>query len=87
MGKALEARPSYKILGALLFMQLGFSAGSSAVSLLAKSYASRTVQLDQPIDSDRTEARQQRGRRCAVVLDVRSYFVRELASPFVAGIV
>lgn len=77
MGKALEARPSYKILGALLFMQLGLSAGSSAVSLLAKSYAARTVQPNQPIGSVGAEARQQQRRRCAVVLDVRSHFICE----------
>ena len=39
VGKALEQRSSYRVLGVLLFLQLALSAGASAATLLMASLA------------------------------------------------
>ncbi len=39
VGKALEQRSSYRVLGVLLFVQLALSAGASAATLLMRSFA------------------------------------------------
>ena len=44
MGKLYEQRPSYHLLGVLLFVQLGISAGTWALSNLASSLNAPDVQ-------------------------------------------
>ncbi len=44
MGKLYERRPSYHLLGVLLFVQLGISAGTWALSNLASSLNATEMQ-------------------------------------------
>ena len=44
VGKLYERRPSYHLLGVLLFVQLGISAGTWALSNLASSLSTAEVQ-------------------------------------------
>jgi peroxin-10 len=80
VGKAIEQRSSYRVLGVLLFVQLGVSACAHAATLLMRSYAraaeeSRASAAASSSGGTSADAehisRQRRGERI-VLLDVRA---------------
>ena len=83
VGKAIEQRSSYRVLGVLLFLQLGVSACARAATLLMRSYARAAEESRAPqtaTSSDDTSAatehsRHRRGQRI-VLLDVRQLLLQ-----------
>ncbi len=69
VGKLFERRPSYHLLGVLLFVQLGISAGSWALSNLTASLG-QTAGLDRNAD---VGAHTSKAMRAAVVLQVCAF--------------
>ena len=77
VGKAMEQRSSYRVLGVLLFVQLGVSACAHAATLLMRSYAGAAeesralaaIGSNGGADAEHI-SRQRRGERI-VLLDVR----------------
>ena len=67
VGKLYERRPSYHLLGVLLFVQLGISAGSWALSNLTASLGHSAAGLDRNSD---VGAHTSKAMRAAVVLQV-----------------
>ena len=75
VGKALEQRSSYRVLGVLLFLQLALSGSVSAATLLTRSFARDSEQSDMSPAASPSESgaldhsKQRRGHRI-VLLDV-----------------
>ena len=71
IGKALEQRATYRVLGVLLFMQLGLSAGSTAVAQLVQSFtATNAPAPSATAGSQQPSPGQKQARQHAVVLEV-----------------
>lgn len=76
VGKALEQRSSYRVLGVLLFLQLGLSACASAATLLMRSFARSSEQtvaslaVGSRVQQAAEYSRQRRGQRI-LLIDVR----------------
>jgi hypothetical protein len=69
VGKLYERRPSYHLLGVLLFVQLGISAGTWALSNLASSLSQADVQRSNP-DMPASTAK---ALKAAIVLQVLTH--------------
>jgi peroxin-10 len=69
VGRLYERRPSYHLLGVLLFVQLGISAGTWALSNLASSLSQADVQRSNP-DMPASTAK---ALKAAIVLQVLTH--------------
>ena len=97
MGKALEQRSSYRVLGVLLFLQLALSAGASAATLLMRSLARSSEQgllaasssssSSSPHDSSGAAQHSRQGRpQRIVVLDVSDHLPGSRCRTVVSGV-
>jgi hypothetical protein len=74
VGKLFERRPSYHLLGVLLFLQLGISAGSWALHNLTASLSQQQQQQGAPAELERSHpdvgAHTRKALSAAIVLQV-----------------